>query len=127
MERKERRHHTRESKTLGRYGERTPGCVRRMGRDEVRLRRVPAPSAFGTDALPGVARFAQRILRVPEPTLVSRCFKSERPNACWLCDVTYIPTREGWLYLAAVLDVYSRRHSPEHESQRELLGQRADG
>ena len=42
------------------------------------------------------------------PNLVKRCFKAERPNACWLSDVTYIPTREGWLYLAAVLDVYSR-------------------
>ena len=42
------------------------------------------------------------------PNLVKRCFKAERPNACWLSDVTYIPTREGWLYLAAILDVYSR-------------------
>ena len=42
------------------------------------------------------------------PNLVRRCFKAERPNACWLSDVTYIPTREGWLYLAAVLDLYSR-------------------
>ena len=42
------------------------------------------------------------------PNLVRRCFAAERPNACWLSDVTYIPTREGWLYLAAVLDVYSR-------------------
>ena len=42
------------------------------------------------------------------PNLVRRCFKAERPNACWLSDVTYIPTREGWLYLAAVLDAYSR-------------------
>jgi putative transposase len=42
------------------------------------------------------------------PNLVRRRFKAKRPNACWLSDVTYIPTREGWLYLAAVLDVYSR-------------------
>ena len=41
------------------------------------------------------------------PNLVRRCFKAERPNACWLSDVAYIPTREGWLYLAALLDVYS--------------------
>jgi putative transposase len=34
------------------------------------------------------------------PNLVRRCFKAERPNACWLSDVTYIPTREGWLYEA---------------------------
>lgn len=42
------------------------------------------------------------------PNLVKRRFKAQRPNVCWLSDVTYIPTREGWLYLAAVLDVYSR-------------------
>ncbi len=42
------------------------------------------------------------------PNLVQRYFKAERPNACWLSDVTYIPTREGWLYLAAILDVCSR-------------------
>ena len=42
------------------------------------------------------------------PNLVKRCFKAERPNTCWLSDITYIPTREGWLYLAVVLDVYSR-------------------
>ena len=42
------------------------------------------------------------------PNLVQRYFKAERPNVCWLSDVTYIPTREGWLYLAVILDVYSR-------------------
>ena len=35
-------------------------------------------------------------------------FKVDRPNACWVSDITYIPTREGWLYLAGVLDLYSR-------------------
>jgi transposase InsO family protein len=40
--------------------------------------------------------------------LVQRCFKTQRPDQCWLSDVTYIATREGWLYLAAVLDLYSR-------------------
>jgi len=42
------------------------------------------------------------------PNLLDRVFKTERPNACWLSDITYIPTREGWLYLAAILDLYSR-------------------
>lgn len=42
------------------------------------------------------------------PNRVRRRFKVERPNACWLSDITYIPTREGWLYLAAVMDLYSR-------------------
>ena len=40
--------------------------------------------------------------------LVQRRFEAARPDQCWLSDVTYIPTREGWLYLAAVLDLYSR-------------------
>ena len=42
------------------------------------------------------------------PNLIGRVFTADSPNACWLRDITYIPTREGWLYLAAVLDVYSR-------------------
>ena len=42
------------------------------------------------------------------PDLVQRQFTADRPNALWLADVTYVPTEEGWLYLAAVLDVFSR-------------------
>ena len=42
------------------------------------------------------------------PNLLARVFKAERPNVCWVSDITYIPTREGWLYLAAILDLYSR-------------------
>lgn len=42
------------------------------------------------------------------PNLIRRRFLVKRPNACWLSDITYIPTREGWLYLAAVMDLYSR-------------------
>jgi putative transposase len=42
------------------------------------------------------------------PNLVGRVFQMDRANACWVSDITYIPTREGWLYLAGVLDLYSR-------------------
>jgi putative transposase len=42
------------------------------------------------------------------PDLVKRKFAADRPNALWLADVTYIATEEGRLYLAAVLDVFSR-------------------
>jgi putative transposase len=42
------------------------------------------------------------------PDLVDRQFVAGRPNALWLADVTYVPTAEGILYLAAVLDVFSR-------------------
>lgn len=45
---------------------------------------------------------------VASPNLVKRRFVALRPNHCWLSDITYMPTKEGGLYLAAVLDVYSR-------------------
>src|SRR5436190_23248882 len=40
--------------------------------------------------------------------VLDRRFDPEEPNAAWVADVTYIPTREGWLYLAVVEDLYSR-------------------
>jgi transposase InsO family protein len=43
------------------------------------------------------------------PNLLNRQFSAERPNEKWLTDITYISTKEGWLYLATVLDVCSRR------------------
>jgi putative transposase len=43
------------------------------------------------------------------PNRLNRDFSAERPNQKWLTDITYIPTLEGWLYLAAILDLFSRR------------------
>jgi putative transposase len=43
------------------------------------------------------------------PNLLSRHFTTNAPNKAWVTDVTYIPTGEGWLYLAAMLDLFSRR------------------
>ena len=40
--------------------------------------------------------------------VLNRAFKAEKPNQKWVSDITYIPTREGWLYLAVVLDLFSR-------------------
>ena len=41
--------------------------------------------------------------------LLAREFQADRPNQKWLADFTYIWTAEGWLYVAAVLDLFSRR------------------
>jgi transposase InsO family protein len=41
--------------------------------------------------------------------LLNREFEAQKPNEKWVADITYIPTDEGWLYLAGVLDLYSRR------------------
>jgi len=43
------------------------------------------------------------------PNLLDRDFTADRANQKWLVDISYIWTREGWLYLAAVLDLHSRR------------------
>jgi putative transposase len=43
------------------------------------------------------------------PNLIDRNFTAAAPNRVWLADITYIPTHEGWLYLAAVMDLYSRK------------------
>jgi putative transposase len=43
------------------------------------------------------------------PNLLLRDFTTARPNEVWLSDITYIRTEAGWLYLAATMDLYSRR------------------
>jgi transposase InsO family protein len=43
------------------------------------------------------------------PNLLGRDFTAAAPNRKWVADITFIPTGEGWLYLATVLDLYSRR------------------
>lgn len=43
------------------------------------------------------------------PNLLNRNFTAEGPNQVWVADITYIPTHEGWLYLATIMDLYSRQ------------------
>ena len=45
----------------------------------------------------------------PAENVLDRAFEAECPNEKWVADVTYIATGAGWMYLAAVLDLYSRR------------------
>jgi transposase InsO family protein len=42
------------------------------------------------------------------PNLLARNFTVDAPNRAWVSDITYLPTRAGWLYLAVILDLYSR-------------------
>ena len=43
------------------------------------------------------------------PNVLNRQFEADAPNEKWTCDITYVATREGWLYLSVVLDLFSRR------------------
>jgi putative transposase len=45
----------------------------------------------------------------PASDLVRRNFMAERPNELWVADITFLPTLAGFLYLAVVLDAWSRR------------------
>jgi transposase InsO family protein len=43
------------------------------------------------------------------PNLLMQDFTAQRPNQIWASDITYVPTKEGWMYLCTVLDVFSRK------------------
>jgi transposase InsO family protein len=43
------------------------------------------------------------------PNLLAQAPKASKPNQIWVADITYIKTKEGWLFLAAILDLYSRK------------------
>ena len=43
------------------------------------------------------------------PNLLEQNFETERPDQAWTADITYVATAEGWLYLAIVLDLYTRQ------------------
>jgi len=47
--------------------------------------------------------------RYPARNLLDRQFKTTQVNRKWVGDVTYIPTREGWLFLAVIVDLFSRK------------------
>ena len=47
--------------------------------------------------------------RPAAPNILGRHFTAATPNQIWLGDLSYVPTEQGWLYLAVVLDLYARR------------------
>lgn len=51
----------------------------------------------------------ERVSSAIAPNVLDRQFTAERPNQKWIADFTYIWTAEGWLYVAAVVDLFSRR------------------
>lgn len=51
----------------------------------------------------------ERLAGAVAPNTLNRTFQADAPNRKWIADFTYLWTAEGWLYVAAVLDLYSRR------------------
>jgi putative transposase len=54
-------------------------------------------------------RYARGVPALLTPNTLQRGFNVHRPNQAWVTDITYVRTWEGWLYLAVVMDLYSRR------------------
>ncbi|MET7931825.1 IS3 family transposase [Streptomyces sp. NPDC005349] len=87
---------------------------RQLRREGVTTARCTIERLMVRDGLEGVIRGQRRRTTIPEPTvprppdLVNRRFAASRPNQLWVADLTYIRTWSGWVYVAFVLDVYSR-------------------
>jgi putative transposase len=98
----------------GRYGSpRVHAVLRTQGRGVSRGRIERMMSRHGIRAImapPRRVRTTDSRHDLPiAPNLIARDFTAPAPNRVWLADITYIPTAEGWLYLAAVMDLFSRK------------------
>jgi putative transposase len=47
--------------------------------------------------------------KIPAPNILDQSFTADAPNRKWVTDITYLPTELGWVYLAVVLDLFSRK------------------
>ncbi len=47
--------------------------------------------------------------KIPAPNILDQSFTADAPNRKWVTDITYLPTQLGWVYLAVVLDLFSRK------------------
>lgn len=75
-----------------------------------------ASVAQGSSGLRGLAASPRRARTTDSrhgypiaPNRLARNVEAAAPNQTWLADLTYIPTGEGWLYLAAILDMHTRK------------------
>ena len=80
----------------------------RVGRKRV-ARLMGAAGVVGVSRRRWIATTTRSNAARPAPDLVERQFRAEGPNRLWVADATYIPTWAGFLFLAIVLDVFSRK------------------
>src|SRR5262249_29324159 len=79
-----------------------------LGRNRV-ARLMTAAKIHGVSRRKWLATIVRDLEARPAPDLVERNFTAAAPNRLWVADITYIPTWTGFLYLAVVLDAFSRR------------------
>ena len=100
----------------GIYG--SPKVWRMLRRDGVRTSRKRVARIMSEYGWRGTTRGNARrpkeakkqVVQTPRvPDLVGRDFSADGPNKAWFADITYVRTRQGWLYMAAVMDIWSRK------------------
>ncbi len=88
---------------------------RQLNREGVVVARCTVERLMRQQGLQGVRRGKAVRTTVPDPKApcpldrVNRQFRAERPNQLWVSDFTYVSTWQGWVYVAFVVDVFSRR------------------
>jgi putative transposase len=97
----------------GTYG--APRIHAELAAEKIQVGRKRVARLMHSAGLAGVSRrrspcTTRRAERArPAPDLVERDFSADGPNRLWVADITYVPTWAGFLYLAVVLDAFSRR------------------
>jgi putative transposase len=98
----------------GTYG--VPRVHAELRAQQIRVSRRRVARLMREQGLAGVSRRRRRSLTTPAkerpacPDLVKRRFgQASAPDEVWYADITYVPTWEGWLYVALVVDAFSRR------------------
>lgn len=100
-------------RSRGTYG--VPRIHAELAKEESRVGRKRIARLMQACGIEGVSRRRRTRTTVraedarPAPDLVERDFTADGPNQLWVADITYVPTWAGFLYLAVVLDVWSRR------------------
>jgi putative transposase len=101
------------ARSRGTYG--VPRVHAELVAEKIRVGRKRVARLMRASGLQGVSRRKWTTTTVrnrevrPAPDLVNRSFTAEGPNCLWVADITYVPTWAGFLYLAVVLDAWSRR------------------
>lgn len=88
---------------------------RQLNREGIAAARCTVERLMRQQGLQGVRRGKAVRTTVPDPKApcpldrVNRQFRADRPNQLWVSDFTYVSTWQGWVYVAFVVDVFSRR------------------
>jgi transposase InsO family protein len=96
----------------GTYG--SPRVLASLRREGLAVSRKRVARQMAAMGLKGVSRrrfitTTRRGQGRPAPDLVQRRFEADAPDKLWVANITYVPTRRDWLFLAVVIDVFSRK------------------